>query len=515
LVKDRCKWLIFIGIFFLLLLVGEDKVQARISVSPLMIYKEVSVNNNIISTTVTNLESYPLEITTSLAGLSHNLEGGIEILENEKEIEKAGERFSLVSLDRKFVLAPGEKRKINLKVNILQTQKIKPSGAVYGVLLFSSRPLENTPAEDKEMGVYNTPLPGNKNKTLLNVTRVGVAILVALPGEKTIEGEITQAYLTQTRVGEEINYVLKFKNSGNVHFTPLGGEVIIRNRQGKEAGKFFIQPRICLPERECYLKAKWKVNDLSPGEYIAYGVIEIEKGKEIKVRDIPFTIVKPYILIQPVGKISDLQEKKVVQRMPIDFDFTFTNMGNIDLNPCISLEIREEGNEGKLIREISLQDEKVKVGEEKEYSVITKGLSVGDYGIILRAKYGKPEYGGIRVATAEALLDVIEKELVIKGEITDFNIKVTESVNRIISKVSFKNTGNTEFSVEGLIELKNNQGRTVGQIPVNKTNILEGKERSIEEFWKGSLPVGLYKAELVLIYGEEKTVGKEVFFTVE
>ena len=496
-VKERWKWLIFIGIFFLLLLGGEEKVQARISVSPLMIYKEVSVSDDLISTVITNLEGYPLEITTSLAGLSHNLEGKIEILENEEEIEKAENIFNLTPSDRKFILSPGEKRKINLKVNILQAQNIKPSGAAYGVLLFSSRPLEN------------------KSKTLLNVTRVGVAMLIALPGEKIKKGEITQAYLAQAGAGEEIDYVLKLKNGGNVHFTPLIGEVVIKSNKGKEEGRFFIQPRICLPERECYLKAKWKANDLPPGEYIACGVIEIEKGERIKVRDIAFTIVKPFTLVQPAGKLSGLVNRKVVQKEPIDFNFAFKNMGNIDLNPRISLEIREGGTKGELIRELSWQDEKVKVGEKKGYSVITKGLSVGNYSIILRAKYGRPEYGEIKVATVEVLLEVIEKELIVEGEITDFNIEVNETGNKIKSKISFKNIGNTEFSVEGLIELKNNQGRVVGQIPVNKISILAGKEKSIEEFWEGSLPAGLYKAELTLVYGEGKIVTEETSFLVK
>lgn len=497
LIKKRIKWIFFIGIFFLILLVGEDKVQARISVSPLMIYKEVSISDDLISTIITNLEGYSLEITTSLAGLSHNLEGGIEILENEEEIEKTGKIFNLAPSDRKFILAPGEKRKINLKVNVLQARKIKPSGAAYGVLLFSSQPLEN------------------ENKTLLNVTRVGVAMLITLPGDKTIKGEITQAYLTQAGAGEEINYVLKFKNSGNVHFTPLGGEIMVKSNKGKEIGRFFIQPRICLPERECYLRAKWKANNLPPGEYIAYGVIEIEKGERIKVRDIAFTIVKPFTLVQPAGKLSGLVNRKVVQKEPIDFNFAFKNMGNIDLNPRISLEIREGRNEGKLIREFSMQDEKVKIGEKKDYSVITKGLSVGNYGIMLKAKYGRPEYEGIKVVMVEALLEVIEKELIIKGEITDFNIEIVEAGNKIKSKISFRNTGNSDFSVEGLIELKNNQGRVVGQISVNRTSILAGKEKIIEEFWEGSLPAGLYKAELVLIYGEDKIVTEETSFLVK
>jgi hypothetical protein len=497
LVKKRWKWPIFIGIFFLLLLGGEEKVQARISVSPLMIYKEVSINNNIISTTVTNLESYPLEIITSLAGLSHNLEGGIEILENKEEIEKAEKTFSLDSSDRKYVLAPGEKRKINFKVNILQAQKIKPYGAAYGVLLFSSQDLEN------------------KNKALLKVTRVGVAMLITLPGEKIKKGEITQVYLTQAEAGEGIVYVLKLKNRGNVHFTPLTGGVVIKNNKGKEEGRFFIQPRICLPERECYLRAKWKANDLPPGEYIAHGVIEIEKGKKIKIANIPFTIVKPHILIQPAGKIPGLQEIKVVQKIPIDFNFAFKNMGNIDLNPNISLEIREGGSKSKLIRELSWQDEKVKVGEKKDYSIIMKGLPVGNYNVVIKAEYGKPEYGGIKAATAKTLLEIIEKELIIEGEIADFSIEVSETENRIISKISFKNTGNTEFNVEGLIELKNSELKTVGQIPVNKISILAGKEKSIEEFWKGSLPVGLYKAVVTLIYGEGKIASGEASFLVK
>ncbi|HZK40940.1 MAG TPA: hypothetical protein VFC91_05225 [Atribacterota bacterium] len=497
LVKERLKLMVFIGLSFLFLLTGEANAQLGINVSPLMIYKEVSVSDDLISTTITNLENYPLEIITSLAGLSHNLEGKIEILENKEEIEKATKMFNLAPSDRKFILAPGEKRKINLKVNILQAQNIKPSGAAYGVLLFSSQPLEN------------------KSKILLNVTRVGVAMLITLPGDKITKGEITQAYLAQAGAGEEIDYVLKLKNSGNVHFTPLWGEVIVKNKKEKEEGRFFIQPRICLPERECYLRAKGVSSNLQPGEYTVSGVVEIEKGKEIKIRDIPFTIGASYALIQPKGELSDLEDRKVVQKKPIDFDFAFTNKGNIDLNPIISLEVREDEGKGKLIREIFFQDKKVNVGEKKDYSIIIKGLPVGNYAVIIKAEYSEPEYGGIRVAKAEALLEVIEKELVIKGEVTDFSIEIVEAGNRIKSKISFKNTGNTEFTVEGLIELKNSAGKTVGQIAINKINILEGKEKSIEEFWKGSLPVGLYKAELTLVYGEGKMVSGEASFLVK
>src|SRR5665648_690222 len=439
LVKERLKLMVFIGLSFLFLLTGEANAQLGINVSPLMIYKEVSVSDDLISTTITNLENYPLEIITSLAGLSHNLEGKIEILENKEEIEKATKMFNLAPSDRKFILAPGEKRKINLKVNILQAQNIKPSGAAYGVLLFSSQPLEN------------------KSKILLNVTRVGVAMLITLPGDKITKGEITQAYLAQAGAGEEIDYVLKLKNSGNVHFTPLWGEVIVKNKKEKEEGRFFIQPRICLPERECYLRAKGVSSNLQPGEYTVSGVVEIEKGKEIKIRDIPFTIGASYALIQPKGELSDLEDRKVVQKKPIDFDFAFTNKGNIDLNPIISLEVREDEGKGKLIREIFFQDKKVNV----------------------------------------------------------FSIEIVEAGNRIKSKISFKNTGNTEFTVEGLIELKNSAGKTVGQIAINKINILEGKEKSIEEFWKGSLPVGLYKAELTLVYGEGKMVSGEASFLVK
>lgn len=311
--RYKCLVLIFMGLSFLLLLTGEANAQLGINVSPLMIYKEVNVSEDLISTVVTNLENYPLEIITSLAGLSHNLEGKIEILENEEEIKKAEEIFSLAPSDRKFILAPGEKRKINLKVNILQAQNIKPSGAAYGILLFSSKPLENTPAEDKEMSVYNMPLK-NKNKNLLNVTRVGVAMLITLPGDKTIKGEITQAYLMQAKAGEEINYVLKLKNRGNVHFTPLGGEVVVKNKKEEEEGRFFIQLRICLPERECYLRAKGVSNNLQPGEYTVSGVVEIEKGKKIIIPDIPFTIGVSYALIQPKGELSDLEDRKVVQK---------------------------------------------------------------------------------------------------------------------------------------------------------------------------------------------------------
>jgi len=110
---------------------------------------------------------------------------------------------------------------------------------------------------------------------------------------------------------------------------------------------------------------------------------------------------------------------------------------------------------------------------------------------------------------------VLEKIPVISGEILRFTVDSIKSGEAVVPQLFFKNTGNTEFTVEGLIELKNSAGKTVGQIPVNKIKLAENEEKRLGGNWSGTLPVGLYKAVVTLIYGGGKMVSGEASFLVK
>ena len=55
----------------------------------------------------------------------------------------------------------------------------------------------------------------------------------------------------------------------------------------------------------------------------------------------------------------------------------------------------------------------------------------------------------------------------------------------------------------------------MGQIPVNKIELAEKEEKRLGQNWSGTLPVGLYKAVVTLIYGGDKMVSGEASFLVK
>jgi len=468
--------------------------QAGIRVSPSLIIISITKEDDSFYTTITNTGKNAIKVKVYPAGIFNNLIGGIEFREKRDDLITIAKVFSVKP--KEFVLSPGKSQKVKIIVNISEAKKRGFSGGAYAGIFFEASKISE------------------ENAMISSISRIGVPTLVSLPGPKKRSGEITELRVIQDKMGDEIKFFLRFKNTGNTHFSPQGGKIIIKNERGLEKDKILVKPHMCIPGCERYMDAGWKPEELPIGRYFAKGTLEIEEGKVIESEEISFSIVEPYKLAQPKGGISNFSEIKVVQKKPINFSFLFTNNGNVKLGPKINLEIKDIEN--NLITTIPISSKEIGVGSSEEFKGIwEKGLPAGNYYAIISVEYSRLEFGGIKKAVATAKISVIEKELVLKGEISKFTVDSIKSGEAVVPQLYFKNTGNTEFTVEGLIELKNSAGKTVGQIPVNKVKLAEKDEKRLGMNWSGTLPVGLYKAVVTLIYGGDKMVSGEASFLVK
>ena len=372
-------------------------------------------------------------------------------------------------------------------------------GGRYGAILFKAVPKVTETTKGKGLKV-------------VTLAQVATLILAKIEGSTEKKGIIERLTILQDKPGSSIKFNILFKNQGNIHFSP-GGNITIKDINNKVIDKILITPGTILPDCSRWINAIYQLKEMQVGTYKAEIEVTLEKAKLLN-KKVSFSIIRPGELAQPKAEIFDFPEIKVVQRRPINFNFLFTNAGNVKLNPKINLEIKDF--EDNLITTIPIVSKEINIGSSEEFKGIwEKGLSVGNYQAIVNAEYSKPEFGGIKKTAATAKIAVIEKELVLKGEISKFMVDSIKSGEAVVPQLFFKNTGNTEFSVEGLIELKNSAGKTVGQIPVNKIELAEKEEKRLGMNWSGTLPVGLYKAVVTLIYGGGKMASGEASFLVK
>jgi len=481
--KMNFKYLLSGIALILLVLSGENKVSAfGISITPANIDRCVSKDDHIIPITIENPGDETLEYFIYASSLGQNLDG------EAISIDAIDAPFSLVRWIKfypaKFKLTGGETQIVEADIQIPKDT----GGGLYGIIYVEARPLR----------------PSGEH--VASVPRVGAITLLTLPGESIKEAEITAVDVVQNKPGEEIHILSTFHNTGNIYLRPEG-YVIIRNQTGEEIAKVFIKPGKILPGYSRQLTAKWKIEDLQVGVYTAE--VHLTFAEKSLIARKTFEVINTNEIAIVKGEVVSFHGIKVVQYKPIFFKLLFSNSGNINLP--LSGEIEINDCENKLIEKVPIKiDEVIARGSKELKAILVKGLPIGTYTAIAKVKYSDE-----KIATAMTNIEVIEKEIIQAGEIIELSVpkaKAGEVV--ILPKLLFKNTGNVTLEVEGIIELKNTQGMTVGQIIVDRKMIEPDMIKRLGKDWRGELPPGLYKIEATLIFGDGKMITKTSPFLV-
>lgn len=172
----------------------------------------------------------------------------------------------ILDAPKSFVLAKGAAK------NVTYTIKAPPNaepGGHFGAIFFKA-----------------SELPKNGQQLKVG-TRVGMLVLVTVPGSRLEKGNILDFSGPKFVKKSPINFTIKFENAGTVHFEPKGAITVI-NMFGKEIGTVSVGGQVVLPTGVKDLVASVNFEGVLLGRYKANLKMFDGEGNELTAKSIVF-----------------------------------------------------------------------------------------------------------------------------------------------------------------------------------------------------------------------------------
>jgi len=476
-------------LFTLLFLVGS--MQAGIRITPRLIFKHLTQEDMSFSVQITHIggEGEGLKIRVIPTGLKVGLLGEPQPKGSEKEKEEASRIFQIEP--QEFSLPPGASKVVKVQVNPPPGKE----GGIYKMIIFQ---VENLKIQigGLKPDIVHIPLP----------------VLLTLPGPSKVEGKIIGIEIKQREPLEAILIETKFLNTGNIHFSP-SGRILTKKESGEEIAQIPIPSHTAFPGYTRVFPAFWKAPDLAAGKYETKVIMKIRKDFTVTCSE-RFIILSDGRLAQSKGEILKFTLAQVQEKEPVVFDYSFKNGGNVSLTPKGTVQILDA--QGKLIAKLKAKPEEVPPKRDASFRVVYKsGLPQGEYKAHLKVEYGEKDYGGAEETGKEISFFISGEKMEDKVRITKFLIKWLKKNQLLEGTLTVENLSEGEIDIEGFINLKNREGKIIGQILISKTKIEPSSSKQLEKSWQGEILPGNYKAEANLIYGKGKIISAGTHFNIE
>lgn len=131
----------------------------------------------------------------------------------------------------------------------------------------------------------------------LNIgTRIGMLILITVPGNHLQKGNILDFTGPDFVQKAPIDFQIKFENTGTVHFEPKG-TLTLRNMFGSEVGRVPIEGQTVLPTGVKDINVSWVVKGWLLGRYSATAVLYDGEGVAVTTGTIKFWVVPIWYLL--------------------------------------------------------------------------------------------------------------------------------------------------------------------------------------------------------------------------
>lgn len=231
--------------------ISQAAESMAIKVSPLIIPLELVPGKISEATiTITNPNSYQIKILSEVEDFLVSDERGTPqfLPEGSGQTTLA----SWIKVIDSFTLEPNEAKEIPFQIIV---PKDAEPGGHYGSILFKTQ----TPSQEGKLSVSG---------------RLGVLILASVPGDISKKGEIVDFNSLKMVDKGSIDFSVRFKNTGTVHYQPKG-KIQIYNWFGRKAGEIELSRHYLLPGSVYNFEEKWPRNYLF-GQYKA--VLEVEDG---------------------------------------------------------------------------------------------------------------------------------------------------------------------------------------------------------------------------------------------
>jgi hypothetical protein len=165
-----------------------------------------------------------------------------------------------------FVFKKGEERRIPY---VITAPLNAEPGSHFGVAFFKASKI-TTQEEQLRVG-----------------TQVGVLIFITVPGNFQQKGNILSFNGPSFTQGGAVPFVIRFENTGTVHFEPKG-TISIKNIFGSIVGEVPIEGQVVLPTGIKELKFSWNPSSFVFGVYTASAAIKDGEGNELATEAITF-----------------------------------------------------------------------------------------------------------------------------------------------------------------------------------------------------------------------------------
>ena len=258
----RSVWL-----FSFLLLFSAGSAQAiSISVAPIRVEHNVPAGGDLTEAiSISNDDPFPVHIRVKVEDWSLTKEGSVSFSPGASQPFSAAPWIKVNP--REFDLQPGQPQDIRYSLTV---PKEATPGGYRAAIIFATVP---------------RPTPGEKQKRVMLEGRIAT-ILYETVGRPAPSGEITGLSVITSKEGKP-EFLISFKNTGSVHLRTRG-EIIIRDKAGKEIGKAPLPDVPILPQSDRDFKVAWEAK-LPAGEYVAELLMDIGR-KELLAGERKFSI---------------------------------------------------------------------------------------------------------------------------------------------------------------------------------------------------------------------------------
>lgn len=240
----------------IILLFGQSGISQAaepimIKISPVIIPLELVPGKTSEETiTVTNPNNYQIKLVSEVEDFLVSDERGTPqfLPEGSGKTTLA----SWIKVIENFTLEPNEVKEIPFQ--IIVPENAEPGGH-YASVLFKTQ----TPSQEGKLSVSG---------------RLGVLVLASVPGDISKKGEIVDFSAPKMFDKGPIDFSVRFKNTGTVHYQAKG-KIQIYNWFGQKTGEVELSKHYILPDSIYNFEEKWPRNYLF-GQYKA--VLEVEDG---------------------------------------------------------------------------------------------------------------------------------------------------------------------------------------------------------------------------------------------
>ena len=158
-------------------------------------------------------------------------------------------------------------------------------------------PWNAEPGSHFGVAFFKATQPNVNGGTSLSVgVRIGMLILVTVPGNHLQKGRILDFTGPSFVQKPPVSFKIKFENTGTVHFEPKG-TLILRNMFGQEVGKVPIEGQTVLPTGIKDMSVEWNVRGWLLGRYSATAVIFDGEGTALTTGNVGFWVIPVWYIL--------------------------------------------------------------------------------------------------------------------------------------------------------------------------------------------------------------------------